>query len=79
MICANDDLGKRLKTPWRKVKCDLCDYSFYDAGNLRRHLKTHSGKSSLFETSAVFCASSHACDLKRRLKTHIGDKKMQPV
>ena len=24
-------------------QCNLCDHASYEAGNLRRHLKTHSG------------------------------------
>ena len=43
-------------------KCYQCDYSTSHAGDLRKHLKTHSGQ------------SVHAIGLRVHLKTHSGEK-----
>ena len=54
-------------------KCNQCDYASSDAGNLRRHLKTHSGEKSNKCNQCDF-ASSHAGDLRRHLTKHSGEK-----
>ena len=54
-------------------KCNQCDYASSDAGNLRRHLKTHSGEKSN-KCNQCDYASSQAGNLRRHLKTHSGEK-----
>ena len=54
-------------------KCNQCDYASLQAGDLRRHLKTHSGEKSNKCNQCDF-ASSLAGDLRRHLKTHGGEK-----
>ena len=54
-------------------KCHKCDYSFSHAGDLRRHLKMHSGKKSN-KCNQCDYASSWAGHLKRHLRTHRREK-----
>ena len=54
-------------------KCRKCDYSFSHAGDLRRHLKTHSGE-RLNKCNQCDYASSQAGSLRRHLKMHTGEK-----
>ena len=54
-------------------KCNQCDYASSHAGNLRQHLKIHSGEKSHKCNQCLF-ASSQACNLRRHLKTHSGQK-----
>ena len=54
-------------------KCNQCDSTFSQAGNLRTHLKTHSGEKSNKCNLCDF-ASSQAGHLRRHLKTHRGEK-----
>ena len=46
-----------------------CDYSFSPAGDLRGHLKIHSGEKSTKCNQCEY-TSSHAGALRRHLKTH---------
>ena len=55
-------------------KCNQCDYASSQAGNLRQHLKTHSGEKSN-KCNQCDYASSEAGHLKRHLKTHSGGSK----
>ena len=55
------------------IKCNQCAYASSYAGNLKKHLKTHSGEKSNKCNQCDF-ASSHAGDLRRHLKTHGGEK-----
>ena len=62
------------ENPVGKIKkCNQCDYASSEAGDLRRHLKTHSGEKSNKCNQCDF-ASSQAGDLKRHLRTHSGEK-----
>ena len=54
-------------------KCNQCAYASYHAGDLRKHLKTHSGEKSDKCNQCDF-ASSRADSLRRHLKTHSGEK-----
>ena len=56
-----------------KSKCNQCGYVSSHAGNLRRHLKPHSGEKS-HKCCQCDYASSEAGNLKTHLKTHIGEK-----
>ena len=62
--------GANLKIPKKTTdnviksnKCNQCDYASYQAGDLRRHLKTHLGEKS---SKCNLCdyATYHAGDLK---------------
>ena len=53
--------------------CNQCDFATSLAGNLRTHLKTHSGEKSNKCNQCEF-VSLQASDLKRHLKTHNQDK-----
>ena len=54
-------------------KCNQCGYASSQAGNLRRHLKIHSGEKSN-KCDQCDYASSDAGNLRRHLKTHRGEK-----
>ena len=54
-------------------KCNQCDYSSSQAGNLRRHFKMHSGEKPNICNQCDF-ASSHTGNLGRHLKKHSGEK-----
>ena len=54
-------------------KCNLCDYASPHAGNLRTHLKMHSGEKSNKCNQCDF-ASSQAGNLRTHLKMHSGEK-----
>ena len=54
-------------------KCNMCDYTSSHAGDLRTHLKMHSGEKSNKCNQSDY-ASSHAGTLKRHLKIHNGEK-----
>ena len=57
----------------KSQKCNQCDYASSDAGNLMRHLKTHSGE-KLNKCNQCDYASSQTGNLRRHLKTHSGEK-----
>ena len=50
-------------------KCNQCDYASSYAGNLKTHLKTHSGEKSNKCNQCDF-ASSYASALRRHIKAH---------
>ena len=79
----NDDLsesGVNVDVPLRNTsnereksnKCNQCDYASSSPGNLRRHLKTHSGEKSN-KCNQCDYASIQAGDLRTHLKTHSGE------
>ena len=57
----------------KSYKCNQCDFASSQAGDLRRHLKTHSGEESN-KCNQCDYASSQAGDLRTHLKTHTGEK-----
>ena len=54
-------------------KFSQCDFASSQAGNLRMHLKTHSGEKSNKCNQCDF-SSSQAGNLRRHLKMHSGEK-----
>ena len=70
-FCLKDANVKLLKSN----KCNQCDYAFSRAGNLRQHLKMHSGEKSN-KCNQCDYASSQAGNLRTHLKTHSGDIQM---
>ena len=50
-------------------KCYQCDYAFSQAGNLRKHLKTHTGEKSN-KCNQCNYACVQASNLRAHLKTH---------
>ena len=66
-------LKKTIKNVIKSNKCNQCDYASSHTGNLRTHLKTHSGEKSNKCDQCDF-ASSLAGSLRRHLKTHGGEK-----
>ena len=54
-------------------KCNQCEYTSFQAGYLRKHLKTHSGKKPHKCNQCEF-ASSLAGNLRTHLKMHSGEK-----
>ena len=67
--------GKILKknTVMKSNKCNQCDYASSQAGDLRRHLKTHSGEKSQ-KCNQCDYATYHTGHLKTHIKTHTGEK-----
>ena len=57
-------------------KCNQCDFASSQAGDLKRHLTTHSGEKSN-KCNQCDYVSSQAGDLRKHLKTH--KKQMQPM
>ena len=68
-------LKKTTGSAIKSNKCNLCDYASSQAGDLRKHLKTHSGE-KLSKCSQCNYASSEPGKLRRHLKTH---KLKQPM
>ena len=54
-------------------KCNQCNFASSRAGNLRQHLKTHSGEKSNKCNQCDF-ASFQAGNLRQHLKTHSGER-----
>ena len=56
-----------------KNKCNQCDYAASQAGNLRTHMKTHTGEKS---NKCNYCdyASYRADSLRTHMKRHTGEK-----
>ena len=54
-------------------KCNQCKYASSQAGNLKRHLKRHSGEKAK-KCNQCDYASPEAGDLRKHLKTHSGEK-----
>ena len=54
-------------------KCNQCDYASSEAGDLRKHLKTHSGEKPNKCNQCDF-ASAQASNLRRHFNTHSGEK-----
>ena len=57
----------------RSHKCNLCDYASSYAGNLVRHLKTHSGEKTNICNQCDY-ASSRADRLRTHLRRHNVEK-----
>ena len=57
----------------KSKKCNQCEYASSRAGDLRKHLKTHSGEKSN-KCNQCDYAFSQAGHLRRHLKTHCGAK-----
>ena len=67
-------LGARLKVLiWRSSKCRQYDFASSQAGNLRKHLKTHTGE-KLNKCNKCELAFSQAGNLRRHLQKHSGEK-----
>ena len=66
-------LKKTTGSAIKSNKCNLYDYASSQAGDLRKHLKMHSGEKSN-KCNQCDYASSHAGNLKTHLKTHSGEK-----
>ena len=56
----------------KSKKCNQCEYASSRAGDLRKHLKTHSGEKPNKCNQCDF-ASSRAGNLRRHLKMHSGE------
>ena len=57
----------------KSQKCNQCDFASFQAGDLRKHIKIHSGEKANKCNQCDF-ASSQASNLRTHLKTHSGDK-----
>ena len=75
--CKNYDFGlkgeeilkKKTDSDIKSNKCNQCEYAFSRAGDLRTHLRIHSGEKSNKCNQCSF-ASAQAGNLKKHLKTH---------
>ena len=66
-------LKKTTGSAIKSNKCNLCDYASSQAGDLRKHLKMHSGeKSNKCNQCDFACVDPRS--LSRHLKTHSGEK-----
>ena len=68
-----DILLKRSKSVLMSSKCSQCEYTSLRTGNLRAHLKTHSGEKSN-KCNQYNYASYRGGHLKTHLKTRSGEK-----
>ena len=66
-------LQNHLEMHRKENKCNQCNYASSRAGDLRKHLKTHSGE-KLNKCNQCDYASSQAGNLIRHIKTHSGEK-----
>ena len=66
-------LKKNTYNVLKSHKCNQCDYASSKGGNLRTHLKTHSGEKS-HKCNQCDYKSSRAGVLRVHLKTHSGEK-----
>ena len=66
-------LKKTTNNVMKSNKCNQCDYASSRAGNLRTHLKKHSGEKSN-KCNQCDYAFSQAGDLRMHLKKHSGEK-----
>ena len=57
----------------KSIKCNQCEFASSQEGDLRRHLKTHSGEKAN-KCNQCDYASYQVGDLMRHLKTHSGEK-----
>ena len=74
---------KTIDNVTKSIKCNQCEFASSLEGDLRRHLKTHSGEKSN-KCSLCDYVSSQAGNLRTHLKTHSAlqwrkVKQMQPV
>ena len=66
-------LKKNTENVIKSHRCNQCGYASSHAGNLRTHLKTHSGEKSNKCNQCDF-ASVEAGSMRRHLKIHSGEK-----
>ena len=71
-------LQKKTDNVIKSHKCNQCEYASTHAGNLRQHLKTHSGE-KLNKCNQCDFATSQAGHLRQHLKTHSEEKKQTNV
>ena len=62
-------LKKTTGSAIKSNKCNLCDYPPSQAGDLRKHLKMHSGEKSN-KCNQCDYASSDSSNLRKHLKKH---------
>ena len=70
------NMKKTIDNVMKSIKCNQCEFASSQEGDLRRHLKTHSGEKSN-KCSQCDYASSDAGHLRRHMKTHSGGKSKQ--
>ena len=66
-------LNKTTDNVTKSNNCNQCNFASSRSGNLRRHLKTHSGE-KLNKCNQCDFASSLAGTLRQHFKTHSGEK-----
>uniref|UniRef100_A0A914IEA3 Alpha-mannosidase n=1 Tax=Globodera rostochiensis TaxID=31243 RepID=A0A914IEA3_GLORO len=54
-------------------ECTECDYRSAQSGNLKKHMRTHTGVKP-FKCTICGYRSTHAGNLKRHMRTHTGEK-----
>ena len=59
-------------------KCYQCEYAAHQAGNLRAHMKTHSGE-KLHKCNKCDLAFLMVDKLRRHMKTHSGEKSFKCI
>ena len=66
-------LKKNTYNVLKSHKCNQCDFATSQAGNLKTHLKTHSGEKAN-KCNQCNYASSQAGNMKTHLTTQCGEK-----
>ena len=69
----NQQTNGQMKVTKTDKRCNECDFTSAQTGNLKRHMIIHSGEKSNKCKQCDF-ASSQAGNLRTHLKTHSGEK-----
>ena len=59
----------------KSYNCTQCNCASYEAGNFKKHLRTHTGKTPTNATNAIMHPFNHTNNLRTHLKTYSGSNR----